>query len=321
MRLPAGDNRDLILTRAGPKSLHPGWLAPKEGEQRFDLIVLSYGPTPLAYDRTDFGHIEIPGHKVAGYGAFLRNHSNIIERYDQVAMIDDDIEADYNTLARAFELGRSHNLKIWQPSLSSKSYFSYAAHLDQSGGCKPRYINFVEMMCPFFQSATLLEMSNLFMIGAETGIDVLWSCILGEDPWALAVLDGVTVTHARPVGLLKSMNGFQASYNDYIQRVLHQFDVRRFPGAIPIGFPPQHNPTAIVRLRLALSALNVISAIRETPMPKKLFVQALLAGLRQILIKDTRIFGRPAIILERAKQYAAANSRAMALGDGAAELR
>jgi hypothetical protein len=285
-------------------------MAPSENEQAFDLMVLAYGPTHIAPDRDDFGHIDIPGYKVAGYGAFLRDHSDIVARYDQVALIDDDIEADYRALGQTFELGRDHDLKLWQPSLTWESYFSYAALLKQPVNSRPRYINYIEMMCPFFKTSTLLDLSNLFQLGAETGIDILWSCVVGEDPWGLAVLDAVSVTHTRPVGLLKAMNGFQeTSYDDHIYSLLSDFGVALFPGAIPRGYPPSANPSAAMRLRLAYAALTIAGVVYETRMSKLQVLHAWLAGLRQILIRGTRIDGDPAVILKRAAQYAAAYSQ------------
>ncbi len=285
----------------------------REDDQTFDLMVLAYGPTTLAPDRGDFGYVHIPGPKVAGYGAFLRDHCDFIARYDQVALIDDDIKSNCYMLAKTFEIGRANNLRLWQPSLTWESYFSYASLLNQPGLHSIRYVNFIEMMCPFFKTSALAEIADIFQVGAETGIDILWSCVIGEDPWAVAVIDAVSVTHTRPVGLLKALNGFQGnSYDDYIFSLLNDFGVASFPGAIPTGYPPSANPSVVMRLRLAWGSLILAGALCKTRMSKVQVLHAWLAGIRQILVKGTRIDGDRLVILKRAAQFVAAQSKPQA---------
>lgn len=288
-------------------------MASDQADQPFDLIVLAYAPTFLAPERADFGHVDVPGFKVAGYAAFLREHRDIIERYERVALIDDDIETDSAAIARAFELGRAHDLELWQPSLTWDSYFSYAALLRSSKGDGVRPVNFVEMMCPFFKTAALIEVIDLFDIGAETGIDIFWSCVLGRRPGTLAVLDTVSVKHTRPVGALRSMNGFDddSGYGDVIAPLLARFAVA-FPGAIPLGSPATAEPSFATRLRSATAMLRLASGLAQTPMLWRRFILILCKDIVGVLFNRASITGDPAGILEVARQLGRSGDGAMA---------
>lgn len=305
MKAPSGKHRNLVLVRAGPHSLHPSWMAPSEDEQAFDLIVLAYGPTFLAPERSDFGHVDLPGFKVAGYGAFFSQYRHVLEKYDRVALIDDDIATDSKTLAKAFEVGEELDLDIWQPSLSLESYFSYSALLSWPGAKAIRRVNFVEMMCPFFKTTALLEVEDLFHIGAETAIDIFWSCILGRRPGALAVLNDVTVTHTRPVGKLKAMNGFDdksKGYSDEIGRLLAELGVSHFGGAIPLSSLNGTRHSPMERIESALSMLRVVKGATITPMRLRQFFWVIAVDLRKVLFESARIPGDPDRLLAEAKR-------------------
>lgn len=305
MKVPSGKHRDLVLVRAGPSSLHGGWMAPREEEQTFDLMVLAYGPTPLAPERADFGYVDIPGYKVAGYGALLRQHRDILERYDQIALIDDDIKTDSRTISDAFELGRVHDLDVWQPSLTRDSHFSHTALLCLPGGAPVRRVNFVEMMCPFFKTATLLEIEDLFQIGAETAIDIFWSCIVGQRAGALAVLNNVSVIHTRPVGILKASNGFDETtkgYGDEVRRLMADFDIPTFSGAIPLTSSADEPRSPAARLGAALPMLAVLASVTKTPMRLRQFFRILVIDILRVTFGDARIHGDPDRILANARR-------------------
>lgn len=305
MKAPSGKNRDLILVRAGSRSLHRGWMAAEPADQPFDLIAIAYAPTFIAPDRDDFGYVEIPGFKVAGYGAFLRQYRQIVERYDQVALIDDDIETDSRAIAKAFELGRAHDLQVWQPSLSWDSHFSYAALLSCPGQPAIRPVNFVEMMCPFFKTPALLEVEDLLHIGAETAVDIFWSCVLGRHPGGLAILNDVIVTHTRPVGDLRAMNGFDETvkgYGDEISRLMAAHDVPSFPGAIPLTSSAGERRSPTARLGSAWAMLGLLGGVSRTPMKLRRFLRILASDMLRVAFGNARIPGDPDRILAQARQ-------------------
>lgn len=290
MKLPSSGNTNLVLVRAGPRSLHKQWLSRPGQTQGFDLMVLAYGPTPLALERADFGYIEAPGAKVAGYGAFIHSHRSFVERYARVAMIDDDILADSRSIARCFAIGERLDLSLWQPSLTWDSYTSYITLLRQPGFRSARYVNFVEMMCPFFRTEALVAMKDLLRIGAETGIDVIWSAALGQEPRRLAVLDAVSVKHTAPVGRLKAMNGFDPdeSYQGGIDAVTELFGIE-FPGCVDMG--PSGRFGRLDRLASLAGLALVATAAGRTPLDKTEFWGRWRGDVRRQTFRAAQIQG------------------------------
>jgi len=267
-------------------------------------VALAYGPTPLALDRGDFGHVDVPGAKVAGYGAFLREHRDFVQRYARVALIDDDVRADSHTLSRCFDLGESLGLSLWQPSLTWDSYTSYITLLRHPGLTPARYVNFVEMMCPFFKTEALLEVEDLFRLGAETGIDVIWSAILGQEPRRLAVLDGASVKHTAPVGRLMAMNGFDPDegYEAKIEELVRLFAIE-FPGCVGLG--PSGRFTFLDRIVSLAQLACVAAAALRTPLYKREFWGRWRGDVRRQTLAPPVIKGDPRRLLSLAMSRAA----------------
>lgn len=218
---------NLVIVRAGPRSLHTKWVM--ANVRSFDLLVSAYSEdAPRA--GADLWRF-IPGTKVAGYAATLEVYPELASRYQSVALIDDDIECCSEAIDRCFQIGLEYNLDIWQPSLTLDSYFSYAVTLNNDL-FKLRYTNFIEMMCPFFRSERLVRMRQLYSLGFETGIDLVWCSESEIAQRKLAVIDAVAVKHTRPVGLRAEDQGFDSAlgYQPQIDAVLNLYQ-RRF--AVP----------------------------------------------------------------------------------------
>jgi hypothetical protein len=123
--------------------------------------------------------------------------------YDYVWLPDDDILTTSAQIDQLFEAARRANLDLFAPALSETSYF---AHFDtmRNRSFHGRRVGFVEIMCPGFSRAALerllftLELSET---GWGWGLDSVWPRLL--DYRNVGVLDGVPVTHTRPVGALR----------------------------------------------------------------------------------------------------------------------
>ncbi len=199
-------SRNLVITRAGSESLHAEWF--KSAEPDFDLLVTAYSQdAPIADGEF---RIFVPGPKVAGYAETFRRHPEIFDRYEYIALIDNDISADAAAINASFSTGRVEGLKLWQPSLTIDSYFTYAMTL-RNPLFRLRFTDFVEMMCPFFEASALCSALPLFEMGFETGIDLAWVSPEMIRNQQAAVLDAVSVRHTRPVGVTKLEQGFDES--------------------------------------------------------------------------------------------------------------
>lgn len=215
-------SRFLVVTRAGRKSLHSQWLAPAEA-RRFDLLVASYDPASGPVDVPGTFHCYIPGSKVQGWKAVLDQHGDFLTQYDYVALIDDDIATDADSLSRLFELGRDNGLTLFQPALTWDSHFTYAGTV-RNPLLRYRNVNYIEMMAPFFAIRALEKVAPLFDYGWESGIDLIWGSALDPEERRFAIIDAVPIKHTRPVGALKEANGFVGrGYESDIEASLDHF--------------------------------------------------------------------------------------------------
>ena len=220
--LGPANSRNLVITRAGPESLHERWLAPAYARD-FDLLVASFDPNSRPLDAAGTFHRFIPGTKVQGWRATLSDNSDFIAQYDYVALIDDDIDTDADSLSRLFALGAAEGFTIFQPSLTWDSYFTYAGTA-RNPSFTFREVNYIEMMAPFFAARALREVAPLFDYGWESGIDLVWGSALPPEDRRFAIVDAIPIRHTRPVGALKEANGFiNRGYESDIDAALGHF--------------------------------------------------------------------------------------------------
>jgi len=216
-------NRFLVISRIGAQSLHDVWLGHAE-DRGYDVLLSAYEAS-ISESADDGVFFEFrPGTKVAGYGEVFRAHADMIACYDYVALLDDDLTLSPADLRKLFEICALHDFKIAQPSLTHDSHFTFAALLHDPNW-RLRYVNYIEMMCPVFRRDVLQEIAPLYELGYESGIDLIWCNAVSTSLQDFAVIDDVQVRHTRPVGSLKSANGFVGArrYEDDIHALLARF--------------------------------------------------------------------------------------------------
>lgn len=192
------ERRNLIIVRAGERSLHRTW---SEGhpDRSWDLLISSYAPDgalhaedgdlPMSIDR---------GTKFDSLHRYLTAHPEVFDRYDYICLPDDDLLMSGPAIDRLFATCREFDLHLAQPSQVWTSYYGHAITLN-SPGFRLRFTNFVEAQWPCFRSdylrALLPVIANRY---SGWGIDVVWALLM-SDPWqACAVIDEVSMVHTRP---------------------------------------------------------------------------------------------------------------------------
>lgn len=131
----------LLVTRIGPRSLHPRWLG---GTRQFDVLLSAWDPALPVVEGVHFEHC--PGYRFKGYAGILRDHRGLWLRYDYICFMDEDIDTDCASLQ--------------QPAF------------------RFRHVNFLEMMLPVFRSNALKRIAPLYDLGRESGIDLIWCNLL-----------------------------------------------------------------------------------------------------------------------------------------------
>jgi len=260
---------NLVIVRAGKDSLHPGWMEQGGVRPAFDLLVAAYHKDAVSEDAPGIRYRLIPGSKVRGWNAVLREQADLVRRYQHVALIDDDIEADAATLNRCFAVGKAHDLSLWQPSLTHDSFATYGASL-QNDRFLLRHVNCIEMMCPFFKVATLTHIAELFSLGYESGIDLVWCSLVRELGGKCAIVDACAVRHTKPVGEQKQLNGFIGkTYEDDIRECLNLFGME-WPSWVAESAIDKSDHTKIDGFNLKFNTMRPLLSFLRAPKGNRL---------------------------------------------------
>ena len=193
--------RNLVVVRAGGKSLHPGWLDEPHAARSWDLLVSYFSEEAFAAHKPQPGvaAVLVKGGKWNGLFQTLSALPGL-EDHTHIWLPDDDIATSGAAINAMFAEAEAHDLAVCQPSLTRNSYYSHFLFM-QNSAFRLRYTNYVEIMVPCLRADILAQALPLFentMSGY--GLDYLWCRMTGAGPYKAAILDGIAVHHTRPVG-------------------------------------------------------------------------------------------------------------------------
>ncbi|MBN9552155.1 MAG: hypothetical protein J0H31_25665 [Alphaproteobacteria bacterium] len=193
------DHRNLVIVRAGDRSLHRGWGA-DEHECNFDLIVSYFGSDPSAFGLPYERRVDHKGGKWDGLFALFRQQPDLLQRYQYFWLPDDDLEADRKTIEAIFATMRRLDLDVGQPSLTLDSYFSHLPFM-RSDSFELRFVDKIEIMAPCIRADVLAKVLPLFEHSMSGfGLDSLWTRLAADNRRKSAVFDSLSIRHTRPVG-------------------------------------------------------------------------------------------------------------------------
>ncbi len=217
-----GATRNLLVVRAGDRSLHPHWaLAPEgpgTGGPEFDLAVLYYGEELGKWRGTGRMYSHSPGgSKFPSLADWLDANWDVVSTYDFIGFPDDDIAADASSWNRLFQALADHNLDLAQPALSDASHWSHPITLRDKGS-RCRYTNFVEVMMPFFSLRALGTCLPTFRLSPSGwGIDWLWPKLLRPQGMVMGIVDEIAVDHTRAVSSTSATsNGDETAIRNFL---------------------------------------------------------------------------------------------------------
>ncbi|MCW2665075.1 MAG: hypothetical protein JWN57_37 [Frankiales bacterium] len=216
--------KNLVIARVGATSLHPQWL--DHGSPRtWDLRLAPYQEVPDEARRgCDVGDVVV-GPKWTGLRAVLNGWPGWRD-YDYIWLPDDDIRTSQATINRMFHVAAGAGLDLFAPALDDSSFF---AHFDtmRNASFFGRYVGFVEIMVPGFSRPALerlLPTLDEGDTGWGWGLDSVWPKLLGYRN--VGVLDAVTVSHTRPVGVLRDRD-LHRRVHEESDRLLRAHDCRQ----------------------------------------------------------------------------------------------
>jgi len=264
-------NKNLVVVRAGNKSLHTRWQEIPHADRCYDLLISFFSEEAYAAFQPEPGveAVLIKGGKWDGLFATLAERD--LDQYDHYWLPDDDLDIaaqDVNTLFASMD---RFGLRVAQPSLSPESYFSHFV-FSQCPGFTLRYTNYVEVMAPCLHRDVLKRALPLFRdTMSGYGLDYVWCRWPESGAYRTAILDEIAMHHTRPVGknLKVAMAEAGQMSSEEEEAVLKEmFDLtRRTVPLVYAGLLQGGQPVAgriRVGWHMCRSWISVLSAFRNT---------------------------------------------------------
>lgn len=194
MSMKIDKRRNLVIAAVGDQSLHTHWKLLKRAD--FDLFLIYYGDNE-GYEQSSRYHVRKKGTKFHLIADMFDERPDLFE-YEYIWMPDDDIYIKSGDVERLFKLAKRYDLWLCQPSIIGWYGLDVTLHHKNS---ILRYTNYVEIMCPCFQSEALRKCISTFRENKTGwGIDSVWNIKLEHPTDRIAVVDDVVAIHTRPVG-------------------------------------------------------------------------------------------------------------------------
>ena len=184
----------LVYTSAGDNSNIHYWLKNFNGqkvEKSFDLWVTYYGNQRNKYKEiSDFYNMRRGG-KFQNLLYVYQQWKEILDNYEAIFILDDDIIIDCNAINRLFEIREQFDLWLLQPAFDPRGKISHPI-TKVNRSCFMRYTNFVENTCPLFRKDKLAGFMKIFdPVLTGWGIDLWYHFFLGEHPRKIAIIDAI----------------------------------------------------------------------------------------------------------------------------------
>lgn len=164
-------------------------------DRNYDILVVQYGDY-VSEDGTYDHLVKFSGNKWKILKQ-LFEHINFLD-WNHIALFDDDLVLDTQTMNSAFEDVNKFEIKLSQISLSQGSESQWYTTRNINGAyCS--VTNFVEVMAPFIESNCLMKLKPLFEsynVNHGWGLDLIFSKLFQTNP---VVFHDVSMFHpSRP---------------------------------------------------------------------------------------------------------------------------
>ena len=118
--------------------------------------------------------MNIEGLKLSILKKAIESNIEIINQYDSIWLPDDDLSISTDEINLLFMRFNEYFLDAAQPAVKN-NFYNYGVTRKRYFS-KLRYVNFIEMMCPLFNTRTLIKLLPTFEINKSGfGVDWLWS--------------------------------------------------------------------------------------------------------------------------------------------------
>lgn len=228
--------RNLVIVRAGERSLHGQWPRSIPVEDRnWDLCVSWYGPE-AGFPPDDGSDYAVHQPDLRKYPALHRllHEASPLWAYDYIALPDDDLMLTWRDWNEMFAVCREHRLDLAQPALSPTGYVTHPVTA-RDARHRLRFTSFVESMVPVFSRAALRLCAPTFRDAvAGFGLDNVWPKLIGGAGVRdrIAIVDDIHAVHTRPNGVAYDVPAAIAEGNDLQWRYDAPSTVLEFGGIL-----------------------------------------------------------------------------------------
>jgi hypothetical protein len=247
IKLGAPKEKHLVFTSAGDRSNLTLWL---NGRRNFDLWVTYYGDQNARFKENADFYNRRRGGKFPNLHHVYQTWCDILDHYDAIMVMDDDIIIEAAAISRLFELRERYDLWLLQPAFDATGKISHPITK-----AKPdfllRYVNFVEVTCPLFKKQKLDDFMNVYdpeLTG--WGVDWWYMHTLGPDlTGKVAIIDDITCINPhdsakggrREIDLIAPKSERIARWEKFKARYNIQTEAR---GTMEYGSLPKENAIA-----------------------------------------------------------------------------
>ena len=219
---------NLVFSSVGDKCDPLSYWLNERSIKTFDLCVCYFGDSDQMQDKLSaqcsyfFAH---KGSKFQNFHWVYTNYRSIIDRYDRVFIVDDDIIISTRDINKLFEYQIMYDTWILQPSFLPASKISHPI-TRQVPGSDHRFTNFVEVNVPLFSKYAIDKCMEIYdPVLTGYGIDLLFIWYLGYRPDKYMIVDSIGCINPR----MRQINALQSAN----ARIANWTAVRRKYGIKP----------------------------------------------------------------------------------------
>lgn len=141
-------SRWAVFLQCGAGAVWGGWW--QDGSRPFDLIINHYDSTYVGKIPCDVEFHQtgrLPGTKFTAFHSLLTEYAHILEPYEYILLLDDDIQFPEGGIERLFDIVHQHGWEMAQASLSPDSYCPHPVCLSLTSRQLVASISTIEPSC------------------------------------------------------------------------------------------------------------------------------------------------------------------------------
>jgi hypothetical protein len=141
----------------------------------------------------------LPGTKSTSFSDILTTYSHILDPYQYILLLDDDIYFQNGDISRLFSIVQQHGWEMALASLSADSFCSFPVFFNRNKSGF-RQVNGVEIMMPAYSTRILGSVRHLISESISGwGFDAALSVLTAKQGFRAAVVDDIVAQHTRPI--------------------------------------------------------------------------------------------------------------------------